>query len=212
MQFQDQGFEGRFERHIVDSRFLRANPLGDPSEHPLWVYVPPGVEGRANGGYPAIYVLQGLTNQVDMWWNRNAFRPTVPELVDDLFGKENAPPTIIVFVDAWTSLGGSQFLNSPAIGNYLDYLCDEVVAFVDERYPTTPDTAHRAVSGHSSGGYGAMVAPMLRPDVFGALASHSGDALFEFGYMPDIAVALVGGASVKPGDFTAIVRAAQERS
>ena len=30
-----------------------------------------------------------------------------------------------------------------------------------------------------------MVVPMLRPDVFGALASHAGDALFECCYLPD---------------------------
>ena len=37
------------------------------------------------------------------------------------------PPAIVVCVDAWTSLGGSQFLDSPAIGRYHTYLCDEVV-------------------------------------------------------------------------------------
>jgi hypothetical protein len=41
---------------------------------------------------------------------------------------------------------------------------------------------HRGLTGKSSGGYGAMVVPMLRPDVFGALASHCGDALFEVCY------------------------------
>ena len=30
-----------------------------------------------------------------------------------------------------------------------------------------------------------MVVPMLRPDVFGALASHAGDALFECSYLPN---------------------------
>src|SRR5215212_208381 len=41
------------------------------------------------------------------------------------------------------------------------------------------------VAWTSSGGYGAMVVPMLRPDVFGALASHAGDALFECSYIPE---------------------------
>ncbi|HEV2872896.1 MAG TPA: alpha/beta hydrolase-fold protein, partial [Actinomycetota bacterium] len=119
-------------------------------------------------------------------------RPTVPELVDALFSAppgSGPPPAIVVFVDCWTSLGGSQFLNSPATGRYLDYLCDEVVAFVDQRYPTLPARAHRGIAGKSSGGYGAMMASMLRPDVFGALASHAGDALFEHCYLPDIAAA-----------------------
>jgi len=184
---------GRFEEQTVRSRVLEGNPLGDPSERPLWVYLPPGVGDDPDRRYPSIYVIQGYTGQVDMWWNRSALRPTVPELVDELFagsGERPAPsPAIVVLVDCWTSLGGSQFLNSPGTGRYLDYLCDEVVAFVDGRYPTLPAREHRGIAGKSSGGYGAMVAPMLRPDVFGALASHAGDALFEHCYLPDIAKA-----------------------
>jgi Putative esterase len=180
---------GRFEQQTVRSRVLEGNPLGDPAERPLWVYLPPGVGDDPGRRYPSIYVIQGYTGQVDMWWNRTALRPTVPELVDELFARPTAPPAIVAFVDCWTSRGGSQFLNSPGTGRYLDYLCDEVVAFVDQRYPTLPAREHRGIAGKSSGGYGAMVAPMLRPDVFGALASHAGDALFEYCYLPDMAKA-----------------------
>jgi hypothetical protein len=183
-------FRGRFEEQTVHSRVLEGNPLGDPSERPLWVYLPPGIGDDPARRHPSIYVIQGYTGQVDMWWNRSALRPSVPELVDELFaGAQAAPPAVVVFVDCWTSLGGSQFLNSPGTGRYLDYLCDEVVAFVDERYPTLPAREHRGIAGKSSGGYGAMVAPMLRPDTFGALASHAGDALFEYCYLPDMAKA-----------------------
>ena len=197
---------GRFERQTVRSRVLEGNPLGDPHERPLWVYLPPGVGDDPGRRYPSIYVIQGYTGQVDMWWNRSVLRPTVPELVDELFagpgpegpgpqspegpgGRQRPPPppAIVAFVDCWTSLGGSQFLNSPGTGRYLDYLCDEVVALVDQRYPTLPAREHRGIAGKSSGGYGAMVAPMLRDDVFGALASHAGDSLFEHCYLPDMA-------------------------
>jgi S-formylglutathione hydrolase FrmB len=187
MQPWSAEIRGRFEEHRISSRALQDNPLGDPSERPLWVFLPPSVDERAGQRYPSIYVIQGLTGQVDMWWNRSAFRPTVPERVDELFAHDGVPPAIVVFVDAWTSLGGSQYLNSPGTGRYLDYLCDEVVSFVDSRYPTLADRNHRGITGKSSGGYGAMVVPMLRPDVFGALATHAGDALFEFCYLPGIA-------------------------
>ena len=93
--------------------------------------------------------------------------------------------SLVVFADAWTSYGGSQFLDSPGVGNYHTYLCDEVVPFVDERYRTLADRAHRGIAGKSSGGYGAMVTPMLRPDLFGGLATHAGDALFECCYQLD---------------------------
>ncbi len=182
--------KGRFEQQTIDSKALRGNPLGDPHERPLWVYLPPGCGDDPDRRYPSIYVLQGLTGQVDMWWTRPAFRPTTPERIDGLFAGGTVPPAIVVLVDAWTSLGGSQYLNSPGTGRYLDYLCDELVPFVDERYPTLAGREHRGVTGKSSGGYGAMVVPMLRPDVFGALASHAGDALFELCYLPDVGAAM----------------------
>ena len=107
------------------------------------------------------------------------------ERLDAMFAAGDCPDAIVVFVDCWTSYGGSQFLNSRSLGRYQDYLCDEVPAFVDERYPTLADRDHRGLTGKSSGGYGAMVVPMMRPDVFGALASHAGDALFEACYLPE---------------------------
>ena len=174
---------GRLDEHTLDSAALRGNPLGDPHLRPLWVYAPPGAgETRL----PALYLIQGHTGQLDMWRNRSAFRPNVLELVDRLFADEGCPPAYVAFVDAWTSYGGSQFLDSPAVGNYHTYLCDEVVPFVDGRYRTLAAAAHRGITGKSSGGYGAMVTPMLRPDLFGGLATHAGDALFELCYLNDV--------------------------
>ena len=176
---------GRLEEHEVVSDALHGNPLGDPPVRPLWVYTPPSYDHKQARRFPSIYLLQGHTGQLDMWRNRAAFRPTVPELVDRLFSEEECPPAIVVFVDAWTSYGGSQFLDSPAVGAYHTYLCEEIVPFVDARYRTLADPAHRGIAGKSSGGYGAMVTPMLRPDLFGGLATHAGDALFELCYLPD---------------------------
>jgi hypothetical protein len=132
-----------------------------------------------------VYVLQGYTGHVGMWFNRMPFRRPYPELADDVFAAGDTPAAIVVFVDAWTAYGGSQFLDSPATGRYHSYLCDEVVPWVDTRYRTLADRAHRAVTGKSSGGYGAMITPMLRPDLFGALATHAGDALFDVCYSYD---------------------------
>jgi hypothetical protein len=170
---------GRLDEHVVESDALRGNPLGDPHLRPLWVYTPPATADGAE--LPALYLIQGMTGQIDMWRNRSAFRPNVVELVDRLFADEDCPPARVVFVDAWTSYGGSQFVDSPAVGDYHTYLCDDVVAFVDARYAT----GARGIAGKSSGGYGAMVTPMLRPDLFSGLATHAGDALFELCYLPE---------------------------
>jgi len=177
---------GRIDEHELVSEALHGNPLGDPAVRPVWVYVPPAYEAEPARRFPALYLIQGHTGQLDMWRNRSAFRPTVPELVDRLFADEGCPPALVVFVDAWTSYGGSQFLDSPGVGNYHTYLCDEIVPFVDAHYRTLAEPAHRGIAGKSSGSYGAMVTPMLRPDLFGGLATHAGDALFEVCYLPDI--------------------------
>jgi hypothetical protein len=176
---------GRYEERTVQSTVLRDNPLGDPAERPVWVYLPPGYDDEPTRRYPAIYQIQGMTGQIDMWRNRAPFRKNFPELVDEVFAAGDAPPCIVVFVDCWTSLGGSQFLDSPGTGRYHSYLCEEVVPWVDAHYRTLPEAAHRGICGKSSGGYGAMVTPMLRPDLWGGLATHAGDALFETCYLPD---------------------------
>jgi S-formylglutathione hydrolase FrmB len=179
---------GRLEEHEIESEALTGNPLGDPPRRPVWVYVPPDYD-ESERSYPSIYVIQGMTGQLDMWRNRFPFRHNFPELADELFAAGDVPPAIVVYVDCWTSYGGSQFLDSPATGRYHTYLCEEVVPFVDERYRTLADRDHRGIAGKSSGGYGAMVTPMLRPDVFGGLATHAGDALFECCYQLDFPVA-----------------------
>jgi S-formylglutathione hydrolase FrmB len=105
-------------------------------------------------------------------------------MVDGLFRREEVPPAILVFVDAWTSYGGSQFIDSTGTGRYHSYLCEEIVPWVDKQYRTIADRDHRAITGKSSGGFGAMITSMLRPDLFGAFATHSGDAYSEGQYIP----------------------------
>jgi S-formylglutathione hydrolase FrmB len=181
---------GALDRLVVESELLAGNPLGDSPKRPLLVYRSPGVaSGTSRGPVPSVYVIQGFSGQADMWLGRAPFEPTMIERLDAMFAQGGCPDGVVVFVDAWTSRGGSQFLNSSSTGRYMDYLCDEVVSFIDERFPTYADREHRGLAGKSSGGYGAMVVPMLRPDVFGALASHAGDALFECCYLRDFPVA-----------------------
>jgi S-formylglutathione hydrolase FrmB len=176
---------GRLDEHVLDSQALTGNPLRDPHRRPLYIYLPPGYDDEPDRRYPSVYLIQGMTGQLDMWRNRKAFLPTVLEAVDAWFADAARTPAIVVFVDAWTSYGGSQFVDSAGTGRYHTYLCDEIVPFVDERYRTLADAAHRGIAGKSSGGYGAMITPMLRPDLFGGLVTHAGDALFEVCYLPE---------------------------
>lgn len=184
----DHELTGRLDKATITSDLLRGNVLGDPYERPIWVYTPPGYD-QGTGRYPSVYVIQGYTGNVAMWANRSPYRQPFVETADAVFASGQAPGCVVVFVDAWTAYGGSQFVDSPGTGAYHSYLCDEVVPWVDARYRTLADRESRAITGKSSGGFGAMITPMLRPDLFGALATHAGDSAYELSYLHEFAQA-----------------------
>ena len=181
---------GRLNRHTIHSVALEGNHLGDPADRPLWVYVPPGYDDDPGVRYPTVYEIQGFTGSLTMWANRTAYRQTFPEMADELFAGRQAPPCIVVYVDAWTAYGGSQFVDSPGTGQYHTYLCEDVVGWVDSNYRTLAGPEHRGIHGKSSGGFGAMITPMLRPDLFGGFATHAGDSLYEYCYIPEFGKAV----------------------
>src|SRR5690242_7571817 len=102
---------GRLNEHVIDSAALRGNPLGDPHERPLWVYTPPGYDDDPQRRYPSVYMIQGYTGFVEMWRNRTPYRQPFIETADAVFTSGETPPAIVVYVDAWTAYGGSQFVD-----------------------------------------------------------------------------------------------------
>jgi S-formylglutathione hydrolase FrmB len=154
----------------LSSEALAGNPLGDPHERPLFVWTPADLSRR----YPTVYVLHAHMRSARSWFNVTPFATSYPEDIDAL-----QPEAVVVLVDGWTSVGGSQWIDSAGIGRYSTYLCEEVVPFVDERFPTLPEPSRRGLQGKSSGGYGALVTGVGRPDLFSAVAAHAPDSLFE---------------------------------
>jgi hypothetical protein len=176
-------------RHRLVSRVLVGNPLGDPTERDLYVYVPPGYDGTAAVRYPALLALTGFTGTGGGLFNVDALVEPLDRRLDRLIAAGACPPVIVAAPDCFTRVGGNQYLNSEGTGRYQDYVADEVVAFVDANHRTLPRGAW-GVFGKSSGGYGAIVLGMDRPDVVCAIADHSGDACFELCYIPDFRAAL----------------------
>ena len=172
------------------SRVLDGNPLSDPSIRRLPVWLPPGYDQGATRGrgrrYPVLFDLVGFTGSGHAHVNWRPFDENVPERVERLIRDRRMGPCILVFPDCFTSLGGNQYVNSPAVGRYADYLTDELVPFVDSEFRTLASRDHRGLFGKSSGGYGAIVHGMQRADTWGAVADHSGDAMFEFCYYTDL--------------------------
>ena len=166
------------------SRALADNPLGDPATRKLPILLPPGYD-TSGRRYPLIVALTGFTGSGPMLLNVSPWQPNLQERVDYLTADGRLPPAIFVLPDCFTRYGGSQYLNSAAIGRYEDYVVDEIIPFVDAKYRTIAAPEGRGVFGKSSGGYGAIILGMRHPDVFGAVACHSGDMYFEYCYKPD---------------------------
>ncbi len=172
-----------------ESKVLEGNPLGDPYKRELYVYLPPDYE-KTDQNFPVVYCLTGFTGRGKMMLNDSAFSPNMAERLDKLIASKTIKPMIVVMPDCFTKYGGSQYINSSATGNYEDYLIDEIVPFVDENFRTIPNGNSRAITGKSSGGYGAMVMAMRHSDVFGLASTIAGDCYFELCYKPDFRKAL----------------------
>ena len=67
----------------ITSDLLRNNPLGDPYERRVPVYLPPGYdEGQAR--YPVVYLLAGFTGRGSYMLNDSAFDENIQERMDRL--------------------------------------------------------------------------------------------------------------------------------
>ncbi len=171
------------------SRALEGNLPGDPHARELYLYLPPGYD-EGSHRYPVAWCLSGFTGRGRMLLNDNPWTPGIADRMDALLAAGRAEPMILALPDCFTHLGGSQYINSPALGNYEDHVIQELVPFVDSRYRTLAAREHRGVIGKSSGGYGALMLGMRHPEVFGAAVCHSGDIHFEYCYKRDFAPAL----------------------
>jgi S-formylglutathione hydrolase FrmB len=169
-------------RHRLASTVLAGNPLGDPTERDLYVYLPPSYDERER--YPAVLAIVGYTGSGGYLFNVDTLLEPLDVRLDKMIAAGTCPPVIVAAPDCMTRVGGNQYINSAGTGRYEDYLCDEVIPFVNATYRTQ---GRWGVFGKSSGGYGSIMLGMRRPDVFAALADHSGDACFELCYIPDFA-------------------------
>ncbi len=101
--------------HFV-SQALATNPLGDPAERDLLVYLPPGYERSPGLRYPVIFALAGYSETDASLQNWLPFQPTLSDRLDLLTDQGLlGAGLIVVMPDCFTAYGGSQYLNSSAV-------------------------------------------------------------------------------------------------
>ncbi|WP_417484060.1 alpha/beta hydrolase [Maricaulis salignorans] len=174
---------GRVVQHWIDSKAVANNMLGDPTLRRVDVYIPAGHDGS---GLPLLVDVVGFTGGGPYHTAWKNFGENVPERADRLIASGEMAPCVIAFPDCFTRLGGNQYVNSIAMGNWDDFLTQEVLGFVEGEYGCG-GAGKRGLFGKSSGGYGAMMHALMHPDIWSAAACHSGDMGFDLMFATDFA-------------------------
>ncbi len=116
-------------------------------------------ETTADGPFPVLYLLHGLSDDHTIWERRTSIERYVQDL-----------PLIVVMPD-----GGRGFYCDAAAGmNWETALVGDLVSLVDKMFPTIPERSGRCIGGLSMGGYGAVKLALKYPDLFCSANSHSG--------------------------------------
>jgi S-formylglutathione hydrolase FrmB len=113
--------------------------------------------------FPVIYLLHGFSGNYSDWIKKV---PAIADLADTYH-------VIIVCPDG--NFAGWYF-DSPMNNEwkYETYVAGELINYIDKHYATLADKKHRAITGLSMGGHGALFLAFKHLDVFGAAGSMSG--------------------------------------
>ncbi len=173
--------------HSLPSRVLRGNPMGNNPERTVAVLNTPH-KGKSGNPPLVCYVLDGyFGNGTSMLSDPGPVGRSFAQELLDYQQRGLLPPTVFVFVDASTRIGGSQYINSESCGRFEDHIFDELIPFVEKQYEVRTD--YRLITGHSSGGYGSLCLPLRRPGVFQASLISAADSCFEHSLVPCFAAA-----------------------
>lgn len=151
-----------------------ANPLLDPPSPSttVRVLVP---HGYASSGkrYPVVLLLHGIGDSARAWTTKQDGWPvTLESFTSD-------KDVIVVMPDGGQNATAgwySDWHNGGALGPpaWETYHLDQLLGYVDWRFPTRADRAGRVVAGLSMGGFGAMSYAARHPDTFAGAFSFSG--------------------------------------
>ena len=113
------------------SSVLQGNPWDDPTTREISVYLPHDYS-ESGEPYIALWDLAAYTNAGPGHLNWRNQGENLVQRLDRLIGLEHMPPVVVVIPDCYTSLGGNQYVNSPSVGRYTDYLIQELLPFISE--------------------------------------------------------------------------------
>lgn len=146
-----------------------ANDMGENATRAISVYLPPGY-AESKQRYPVIHFLHGFSGD-------NTMLAPMAVLLDQAIATKRIRPFILAISDQKTTYDGSFYSNSGVFGNWEDFTVQDVVGYVDSHFRTLATPKSRGITGHSMGGYGALLLAMKHPDVFSSVYALSPGAL-----------------------------------
>jgi enterochelin esterase-like enzyme len=163
------GSQGTLVVDSVSSPGLRGNVVGDSPVRKVLVYLPPSYRREPTRRYPVLYLLHGATSKPEEWIDGAYQGMNLQLTLDSLNAAAVIPEFIVVMPDADNALGADWYTNSPVTGNWQDFVVRDLVSQVDGRYRTDASRRHRALVGHSMGGFGALAIGFEHPNLFGLI-------------------------------------------
>ncbi len=142
--------KGRLTSLTIESRWLDRNVS-------LHVYTPPNYWESAN--YPTIYFQDG-SEYIKFGAHR---------ILDIMISKGEIRPLIAVFIDP--KYRSCEYAMED---DYVNFLSEELVPFIDKRYNTSRVREDRCIVGDSLGGLMALYVALMRPEIFGVVITQSG--------------------------------------
>lgn len=152
------------EHNRIESVSLAGNPAGISATRGVTVYLPDGYAAGSKR-FPVVYYLSGFFEDDRAPYANSGAQA----LFDRAIARGVIGGVIVVTADFTTPAGGSWYVNSPATGNWDDFMVRELVPWIDARYRTIARSDSRGVAGDRMGGHGAIRFGMRHPDIFGAV-------------------------------------------
>lgn len=127
------------------------------------VVITPNNYKKSKNRFPVVYLLHGYSSNYAQWIKAS---PQLKTKADEL-------QMIFVCPDGGY---GSWYINSPVDSafKYETFIAKELVNFTDTHYKTIADKKHRAITGLSMGGHGALYVSIRNKEVFGLAGSVCG--------------------------------------
>lgn len=157
------------------------NFLGDPFTRTVNT-----IECRVNEHSPILIGLAGFYGTGDSFLNRSYTSRDFLSVLSKIASRSTDISFIIVLPDTMTAMRGNQYVNSPAVGMYEDFLTKDLIPELFSRY----GKRKLGLFGKSSGGFGSYTLTIRHPEIFDGFIDVSGDAAFEYCYLKDFPKAI----------------------